>query len=153
METEVDMRKKYSGQKIRVVTAEIRRDGCYLITQRLASSTLPHLWEFPGGKVPDGESSEDVLRALLLDRIGVEVEVGELVMEVVHEYDHYTVDMQVFRCEVPVEQDVEPLKVADVRWVAPSEFGDYTFPGADEATISALLELTPMPIIPDVSMN
>ena len=68
METEVDMRKKYSGQKIRVVTAEIRRDGCYLITQRLASSTLPHLWEFPGGKVPDGESSEDVLRALLLDR-------------------------------------------------------------------------------------
>ena len=154
METQVDMlKKKYIGQKIRVVTAEIRRGGRYLITQRLPTSTLPLLWEFPGGKVPAGESSEDVLTALLLDRIGVEVEVGELVMEVVHEYDHYTVDMQVFRCDVPDDQDVEALKVADVRWVAPSDFGDYTFPGADEATISALLELTPMPIFPDVSLN
>ncbi len=147
------MRKKYVGEKIRVVTAEIRRGGCYLITQRLSTSTLPHLWEFPGGKVPDGESSEEVLRQMLLDRIGVDVEVGELVMEVVHEYDHYTVDMQVFRCEVPEDQDVQPIKVADARWVAPSEFGDYTFPGADEATLSALLELTTLPIIPDVSVN
>ena len=153
METVVDMRKKYLGQKIRVVTAEVRRGGRYLITQRLSTSTLPLLWEFPGGKVPDGESSEDVLRQLLHDRIGVEVEVGEMVMEVVHEYDHYTVDMQVFRCDVPDDQDVTPIKVADARWVAPADFGDYTFPGADEATISALLELTPMPIIPDVSLN
>ncbi len=147
------MRKKYNGQKIRVVTAEVRRGGRYLITQRLSTSTLPLLWEFPGGKVPDGDSSEAVLRSLLFDRIGVDVEVGEMVMEVVHEYDHYTVDMQVFRCEVPDDQDVKPIKVADVRWVSPSEFADYTFPGADEATISALLELTPMPIIPDVSLN
>lgn len=153
METEVDMKKKYVGQKIRVVTAEIRREGRYLITQRLATSTLPLLWEFPGGKVPGDESSEEVLRQMLRDRIGVNVEVGELVMEVVHEYDHYTVDMQVFRCEIPEDQEAQALKVADVRWVAPSEFGDYTFPGADEATISALLDLTTLPIIPDVSLN
>ena len=49
---------KYAGQKIRVVTAEIRRDGTYLITQRLPSSILPLLWEFPGGRVREGERGD-----------------------------------------------------------------------------------------------
>jgi 8-oxo-dGTP diphosphatase len=134
------MPSKYEGQTIRVVTAEIRRDGRYLITQRLASSTLAGLWEFPGGKVPDGDVPQEVLRRILLDRLGVHVDVRELVMEVLHEYESYTVDMQVYRCEL---RDGEPqaVRVADCRWVAPAQFSAYRFPDADEATIEALLEL------------
>jgi 8-oxo-dGTP diphosphatase len=132
---------KYAGQKIRVVTAEIRRDGRYLVTQRLPTSTLPLLWEFPGGRVPPGAGSEETLRRLLAEKLGVEADVGDLVMEVVHEYENYTVDMQVFRCEIPEDEEIERLRVADFRWVAPSEFSDYEFPGADESTISALLDL------------
>lgn len=132
---------KYAGQKIRVVTAEIRRDGRYLVTQRLPSSTLPLLWEFPGGRVPDGLDAEATLRDLLDDKLGVQIEVGELVMEVVHEYDHYAVDMQVYRCEIPLDQDLHHRRVRDARWVAPADFAEYTFPGADEATITALLGL------------
>ena len=135
------MKIKYTGQKIRVVTAEIRRGGRYLITQRLPSSTLPMLWEFPGGKVPDDESAEDVLVRLLQDKLGVIADVGDLVMEVVHEYDHYTVDMQVYRCEIPLEEELTLNDVHDVRWVTPAEFGQYEFPGADEASISQLLDL------------
>jgi len=132
---------KYAGQKIRVVTAEIRRDGRYLITQRLAKGILPLLWEFPGGKVPEGENAESVLRNLLREKLGTHVVVGELVMEVVHEYDNYTVDMQVYHCEIPEEEEVQCIGVLDTRWVTPSEFAAYEFPGADEATISALLGL------------
>ncbi|MEE2828357.1 MAG: NUDIX domain-containing protein [Myxococcota bacterium] len=135
------MRKKYIGEKIRVVTAEIRRDDQYLITQRLAKSTLPLLWEFPGGKVPPEARPEEVLKSLLQAKLGVDAEIGELVMEVVHEYGHYTVDMQVYRCEIPEDQPVRHLGVADARWVTPSEFSDYEFPGADEQTISQLLDL------------
>ncbi len=135
------MKTKYVGQKIRVVTAEIRRDGAYLITQRLPKSTLPMLWEFPGGRVPPDANSEDVLRRILREKLGVDAEVGELVMEVVHEYDHYTVDMQVFRCELDEDEPLQYLGVADARWVAPSEFAQYEFPGADEETISQLLDL------------
>ena len=108
---------------------------------RLASSTLPLLWEFPGGRVPPGASSEDVLRRILKDKLGVEAEVGELVMEVVHEYDHYTVDMQVFRCEIDEDDELQHIGVNDARWAAPSQFAEYEFPGADEETISQLLDL------------
>jgi len=135
------MKTKYVGQKIRVVTAEIRRDGAYLITQRLPKSTLPLLWEFPGGRVPPGASSEEVLQRILKEKLGVNAEVGELVMEVVHEYDHYTVDMQVFRCEVDDDEPLQHLGVNDARYAAPSEFSEYEFPGADEETISQLLDL------------
>ena len=144
---------KYAGQKIRVVTAEIRRDGAYLITQRLPTSILPLLWEFPGGRVRDGETPEDALERLLLDKLGVPCAVGELVMEVVHEYDHYTVDMQVFRCTLPEDSDVDHARIHDHHWVAPSEFGDYQFPSADESTISALLDLDPIPPGDDELLN
>lgn len=132
---------KYAGQKIRVVTAEIRRDGRYLIVQRLKTSTLPLLWEFPGGRVAPGESPERCLRRLLLDRLGVDVDVGELVMQVVHEYEQYTVDMQVYRCEIHGDEEPRALRVQDVQWAEPSEFQNYEFPPADESTITALLGL------------
>lgn len=136
---------KYAGQKIRVVSAEIRRDGRYLIVQRLATSSLPHLWEFPGGRVPDHESPERCLRRLLMERLGVDVDVGELVMQVVHEYEQYTVDMQVYRCEVHADEEPRPVRVQDARWVEPSDFHRYEFPAADEQTISSLLGLTDDP--------
>lgn len=134
---------KYAGQKIRVVTAEIRRDGAYLITQRLPTSILPLLWEFPGGRVREGETPETALSRLLEDKLGVACEIDELVMEVVHEYEHYTVDMQVFRCYLPEEADIEHVRIHAHRWVPPADFGSYEFPSADEATISALLGLAP----------
>ena len=144
------MRKKYIGQKIRVVTAEVRRDDQYLITQRLQKSTLPGLWEFPGGKVPEGGRPEDVLHRILSEKLGVEGVVGELVMEVVHEYDHYTVDMQVYRCDLPEDSEIECRGVADARWVSPGEFSNYEFPGADEETISQLLDID---IIDEMDVN
>lgn len=144
------MRIKYVGQKIRVVTAEVRRDDLYLITQRLQKSTLPGLWEFPGGKVPDGADPEEILAKMLFDKLGVDADIGELVMEVVHEYDHYTVDMQVYRCEISEDQVVRCMGVADARWVSPGEFAQYEFPGADEETISQLLDID---LIDDQEVN
>ena len=47
---------------VRVVAAEIQRDGLYLITQRRESAVLPLLWEFPGGRVEEGEADAEALR-------------------------------------------------------------------------------------------
>ena len=139
-------RSKYTGQKIRVVTAEIRRDGRYLITQRQPHATLPLLWEFPGGKVAENEDSAGALQRVMRDRLDVRCDVGELVMEVVHEYEHYSVDMRVYRCTIPDDEELRAARVHAFRWVAPSDFAAYTFPGADEATIAKLLELDEGPL-------
>lgn len=124
--------------RIRVVAAEIERDGAYLITQRRAEAALPLLWEFPGGRVHEGESDGDAIRRCLRDRIGCDAQLGHRVLQVSHRYGDYELDMVVYRCGLVGEPAAR--RVADVRWVRPEAFGDYRFPGADQLTVDALLK-------------
>ncbi|MEO1235029.1 MAG: (deoxy)nucleoside triphosphate pyrophosphohydrolase, partial [Myxococcota bacterium] len=127
-------------RKIRVVAAQIERDGRYLITQRKPTSSLPLLWEFPGGRVEEGESDPDALARELREEMTIAVEVGDAAVAVTHEYDAYVIDFRVYHCRlVSPPEAIEPVGVHDYRWVAPDELDDYEFPGADQATIDALL--------------
>jgi 8-oxo-dGTP diphosphatase len=123
--------------RIRVVSAELVRDGHYLITQRRADAVLPLLWEFPGGRVWEGEEDEQALRRALRDRLGVEVTVQRQTMEFVHGYETYDLELAVYRCST--EDEPEPVRVADARWVRLDQFGSYEFPGADQLTVDQLL--------------
>ena len=124
--------------RVRVVAAQIQRQDRTLITQRLAKAVLPLLWEFPGGRVREGEEDATALRRALRMRIGVDVEVGERVLEQEHAYPEYTVVLAVYRCDLGGR---EPWAegVAALAWVRPDEFEDYPFPGADQKTMEALL--------------
>lgn len=125
--------------RVRVVSAELPHEGRYLITQRRKDAVLPLLWEFPGGRVLPAETDSEALRRCLLDRVGLEVVVGECTMEVVHEYETYSLTLAVYRCELPFKQEARPLHVNAVAWVPPGEFGKYEFPGADQHTVDALV--------------
>lgn len=125
--------------RIRVVSAEIERNGHYLLTQRRVDASLPLLWEFPGGRVREGESDEETLVRCLKDRTGLDVRVGRQTMEVVHEYEGYGLILAVYRCSAHPDQEPEALSVADIAWVQPSDFGDYPFPGADQQSVDQLM--------------
>jgi 8-oxo-dGTP diphosphatase len=129
-----------SKRQIRVVAAQIEQDGKYLITQRKPASSLPLLWEFPGGRVEEGESDEDALQRELREEMDIEVEVSEASVAVTHEYSAYIINFCVYRCRlITAEDEIKKIGVHDVRWVHPSQLDDYEFPGADQATIDALL--------------
>ncbi len=121
----------------RVVSAEIRIGNRYLLTKRLPTSVLPDLWEFPGGRVREGETDEAALRRTLVDRIGTVVRVGEQVQEVHHETARGEIVLTVYRCALDGEP--EARRVADVAWVLPEDFGNYPFPPADQHSIELLL--------------
>ena len=122
---------------VRVVSAEIQQDGRYLLTQRLPTAVLPGLWEFPGGRVRDGEDDRDALRRTLADRIGVDAHVDEKLLEVQHDYDDWSVVMAVYRCDL--EAPPAARRVAALAWVEAGDFGSYPFPGADQKTLQLLL--------------
>jgi 8-oxo-dGTP diphosphatase len=124
---------------VRVVVAVIEHRGRYLITQRNESAVLPLLWEFPGGRVEDGESDDHALRRELRERIGVEVDVTGLMGEHVHEYAGYDVHMHMFACSLNSDTEPKPLAVRDVRWVTSDELSDYEFPPADQQNMDRLL--------------
>lgn len=116
---------------VRVVAAVIVRDGKYLLTQRREDAVLPLYWEFPGGKVEQGESDVVALRRELRERIGAEIEVGHPVAFQHHEYGEYSVELVLYEAEL-TGGVVEPRRVRTVDWVRPSEFDRYPFPPADQ---------------------
>ncbi|MBX3126131.1 MAG: (deoxy)nucleoside triphosphate pyrophosphohydrolase [Polyangiaceae bacterium] len=126
---------------IRVVAAVIEKDGNYLITQRRPSAVLPLLWEFPGGRVEDGETDADALRREVKHRLAVEIEPGQLISFVSHPYEHYVVDLYLYECRLssgePSEQNVHAFK-----WVTSAEFDQYPFTPADELSMNKLLGLS-----------
>ena len=123
---------------IRVVAAEIERDGRYLITQRRPEASMPLLWEFPGGRVEPGETDAQALARELMEEMGIAVEVGRLSLHLSHEYEGYTLDLVVYRATTA--DDPRRIRVHDFRWVRAEEFDQYDFPSADQRTIDALLD-------------
>jgi 8-oxo-dGTP diphosphatase len=123
---------------IRVVAAEIERDGAFLITQRRPTAILPLLWEFPSGRVEEGETDEEALVREIRERMDVDVKVGKLSMFIKHEYEDYSLDFCVYRCEL-MSGEITPRRVHDWKWVTPVEMDQFEFPPADAQTIEKLL--------------
>src|SRR3954468_18448167 len=98
-----------SLRTIRVVAAVIEREGRYLITQRRPAAVLPLLWEFPGGRVEDGESDSQAPIREVQGRLGLEVAVFEKLGDHFHEYEQYDVLMSMYACAVP--RGAEPTAV------------------------------------------
>src|SRR5215467_5769866 len=126
---------------VRVVAAVLERNGQYLITQRRDEAVLPGLWEFPGGKVEEGETDEQALHREVLGRIGVDIEVLNKLAERHHAYEKYDVHLTLYACRLEGDREPYALRVKDVRWVASGDFSKYQFPPADQATMDQLLAL------------
>jgi 8-oxo-dGTP diphosphatase len=128
---------------IRVVGAMLQNaEGRYLITQRPPKATLPLLWEFPGGRVEEGESDEQALAREIREEMGVDVQVLEQALHTHHDYPTYDIDFRVFRCRLTSpESSIQHLRVNDHRWVTLEEISQYQFPDADAKTLAKLLGL------------
>ena len=129
-----------SKEKIRVVAAQIEKGGRYLITQRKETSSLPLLWEFPGGRVEPDENDDEALKRELQENLQIDVSVKSPSVAVNHEYTNYVIDFRVYHCElIDPEQPIQVIGIQDYRWVKPAELDNYEFPGADQATVDELL--------------
>jgi 8-oxo-dGTP diphosphatase len=128
----------FPQRTIRVVAAMLEHEGRYLITQRRPTAVLPLLWEFPGGRVEDGETDVHALKREVMHRLGADVECGKLISFVSHPYEHYVVDLFLYECRL-LSSRLEAQAVNDFRWVSSAEFDQYAFTPADEASMNKLL--------------
>ena len=121
-----------------VVAAVIEEDGAFLVTRRQKGVHLAGLWEFPGGKIDEGETHHAALVREIREELDADVDVGDLVFEVVHAYDDRDVALHFYRCTL--RGAPRPLLGQEMRWVPRAELATLGFPPADKALIKLLTE-------------
>ena len=114
-----------------VVAALIWDENKFMICQRPAHKARGLLWEFVGGKVEPGETKEQALIRECREELAVTLRVGEVFMEVTHEYSDLTVHLTLFHATI-AEGVPQMLEHRDIKWITPDEIPNYDFCPADE---------------------
>ncbi len=114
-----------------IVAAAVILDGeRVLVAQRKEGDVQGLLWEFPGGKVKEGEDPRQALHRELKEELDIDVEVGTIFDINYYEYPHYPVLLLVYRCDLG-RGIPKPLGCRDVRWVPVAELENLAMPPAD----------------------
>lgn len=125
-------------KKVAEVVAALVWDGDrFLICQRPAHKARGLLWEFVGGKVEPGETKEQALIRECREELAVTLLVGEVFMEVDHEYPDLNVHLTLFNAAIS-EGTPRMLEHNDIRWITVEEIPQYEFCPADEAILKKL---------------
>jgi A/G-specific adenine glycosylase len=110
-----------------------------LITRRQNAGLLGGLWEFPGGKVEDGEAPDDTCRREIREEVNLDVSVTGYLTHVDHAYSHFKIGVDIYTCEYQAGE-VKLNGPADHKWILVDEIDDYPFPGANHKFIPLVKE-------------
>ena len=124
--------------RVVVVAAVIERQDRFLVTRRQDGVHLAGFWEFPGGKVADGELHTDALCREIHEELDVNIVVRELVLETSHEYADRVVTLFFYRCDLVGTP--RPMIGQEMAWVAGDELPSLNFPPADDELIRRLTD-------------
>ena len=123
-----------------VVAALIWKNNKFMICQRPANKARGLLWEFVGGKVEHGETKEQALVRECKEELNVLLSVGDVFVEVIHEYPDITVHLTLFNATI-AEGEPQKLEHNDIQWITPNEISNYKFCPADVEILAKICEV------------
>ena len=123
---------------LKVTAAVIERDGKYLIARK-SYGNLEGMWEFPGGKIEEGESLEECLKREIDEELGIEIMVDDYLATSQYAYREFEIELVGFVSRY-ISGEVKLTDHDRIEWVGPGEMEDYEFAPADLPLIEALQE-------------
>ena len=115
---------------IDVTAAVIRKNGNILIARRAKGHHLAGLWEFPGGKIENGETPEACLKRELFEEFGIKVRIGRFIAESCFSYSEKNIRLLAYEVEY-LGGDFSLNAHSAVSWVAIDQLANYSFAPAD----------------------
>lgn len=126
-----------SQNKKFIAAAIIEKNNKILIAQRAKKDSLFGKWEFPGGKVEQGETLQECLKRELFEELGIQAKVGDYFCTSTFSYKDTLYDMCVFK--VPsFEGEIILKEHSAISWVTPDELSNYDFPEPDLPIVELL---------------
>jgi 8-oxo-dGTP diphosphatase len=122
----------------RVVAALIEKEGKLLVCQRTRHQTMPLKWEFPGGKIEEGEQPRDALRRELEEELGIIATIGDEVARIRHEYPNGSMVELRFYIVRKYQEEIENRIFRDIQWSVPKDLPKYDFLEADLTLVKDL---------------
>jgi len=122
----------------RVVAGLIVQDGKLLVCQRTRHQTMPLKWEFPGGKIEEGEQPRDALRRELDEELGIAATIGDEVARIQHEYPNGGMVELRFYVVREFKGALENRIFRDMQWAQPKDLPKFDFLEADFTLVKDL---------------
>ena len=122
----------------RVVAALIERNGQLLVCQRTRHQTMPLKWEFPGGKIEEGEQPRDALRRELEEELGILANIGHEIARIQHEYPNGGMVELRFYVVRDYLGEIENRIFREIQWAAPGDLPRFDFLEADLSLVKDL---------------
>ena len=124
---------------LNVAAAVVMADGKYLCMQRTRSklSYITEHWEFPGGKIENGEDPKHTLEREIKEEMDWNIKVGRCLGTVEHEYPDFSITLTAYEC-APGEGDFKLLEHLDSRWLTKAELPQLNWTEADRKLLSLL---------------
>jgi len=121
-----------------VVAALIWKDGKILICQRTKHQVMPLKWEFPGGKIEEGEQPRDALRRELDEELGIAAVIGDEVKRIRHVYPNGSSVELRFYAVHEYSGEMENRIFREIQWAEPGELPKFDFLEADLTLVKDL---------------
>lgn len=115
---------------IRVTAAIITNSGKVFIAKRKPPGRMPGMWEFPGGKIEEGETPEQCLKRELHEEFGVDAVIGRHLGTSVYPYEFYTVELMAFQTKI-IGGEIRLNDHSDMAWVECRDLDGFEFAPAD----------------------
>jgi len=126
-------------KNVHVVGAIIENDKHEIFCAlRSPNMVLANYWEFPGGKIEEGESPEQALSREILEEFNCSIQVGEKIEDTIHEYEKFIVHLETYKASI-IKGEPVVLEHAEIRWVPRNQLLDLNFAPADIPAIKKIL--------------
>jgi len=124
------------NHRVSVAVAVVEWAGRFLVGRRPADLPLGSLWEFPGGKIREGETPEEAAVRECLEETGISVNVSHRLVETSYDYPHGRVVLHFLACRLCSEQP--PLPIAPFAWVTREALRHLDFPAGNQRVLELL---------------
>ncbi|HDR4881573.1 (deoxy)nucleoside triphosphate pyrophosphohydrolase [Bacillus cereus] len=128
-------------KKVSVVAAVIMNEKTeVLCALRSATMSLPNFWEFPGGKINEGEAPKEALIREIKEELDCTITVGQKIEELEHEYENIIVHLTTYKTKIELGTP-KALEHAKLRWISVDKLLDLEWAPADVSTVDKVVKI------------